>query len=97
MERHEKLDEDSRVMSFSIIGGDHHLANYRSTISVHEDEEGEGLTKTVVVESYEVDVPEGSSEEDTCAFAETITRCNLLSLARIAEKMAGLLLLLILQ
>ncbi|XP_062095909.1 abscisic acid receptor PYL11-like [Humulus lupulus] len=89
----EELDDDTRVMSFRIIGGDHRLANYRSTISVQEEEEeeeeGGAASKTVVVESYVVDVPAGSSVEDTCTFADTIIRCNLSSLARIAQKMAA--------
>ena len=96
VERLERLDDDAKVMSFSIIGGDHRLENYRSTTSVHEDEdddddddEGERGKRTVVIESYVVDVPEGSTEEDTCAFANTIIRCNLMSLATIAEKMAA--------
>ena len=91
VERLEELDDDSQIMSFSIIGGDHRLANYRSTMSVHEDDAagcGGAGVKTVVIESYVVDVPDGSSKEDTCAFADTIIRCNLLSLARIVEKMA---------
>ncbi|EXC24834.1 hypothetical protein L484_003811 [Morus notabilis] len=99
VERLERLDDDARVMSFSIIGGDHRLENYRSTTSVHEeddldhdhDHDHDRITekRTVVIESYVVDVPSGSSEEDTCAFANTIIRCNLMSLARIAEKIAA--------
>lgn len=90
VERLEELDDNTRVMSFRIIGGDHRLVNYRSTVSVHESEE-EGEGKAVVIESYVVDVPAGSSKEDTCTFADTIIRCNLSSLARIAEKMAAAL------
>ncbi|KAL5576527.1 hypothetical protein UlMin_018226 [Ulmus minor] len=91
VERLEMLDDDIQVVSFSMIGGDHKLENYRSTISVHEEvDEGErvGWIKTVVIESYVVDVPGWSSKEDTCSFADTIVRCNLLSLARITENMA---------
>lgn len=43
---------------------------------------------TVVVESYVVDVPTGNTKEETCVFVDTIVRCNLQSLARIAERMA---------
>lgn len=85
-ERLEKLDDDMHVMIFSIIGGDHRLMNYRSTTTLHVDEEAKG-GKTVVVESYVVDVPVGNSKEDTCSFTETIIGCNLRSLARISEKM----------
>ncbi|KAK6268625.1 hypothetical protein QUC31_012785 [Theobroma cacao] len=87
MERLDELDEDSHVMVVSIIGGDHRLVNYRSTTTLHEIEEGKG-GKTVVMESYVVDVPAGSSKEDTCSFADMIIGCNLRSLARVTEKMA---------
>ena len=86
-ERLEELDDDMHVMIFSIIGGDHRLMNYRSTTTSHVDEEAKG-GKTVVVESYVVDVPVGNDKEDTCSFIETIIGCNLRSLARISEKMA---------
>ncbi|KAF8409056.1 hypothetical protein HHK36_005128 [Tetracentron sinense] len=86
-ERLETLDDDSHVMSFSIVGGDHRLENYRSTTTVHENGDG-GDGKTVVIESYVVDVPAGSSKEDTRLFADTIIGCNLRSLARVTEKMA---------
>ncbi|KAG7959147.1 hypothetical protein I3843_10G057800 [Carya illinoinensis] len=83
-ERLEKLDDDMHIMIFSIIGGDHRLVNYRSTTTLHEEAE----EKTVVIESYVVDVPLGSSKEDTCTFADTIIGCNLKCLARMTEKMA---------
>ncbi|KAF8411059.1 hypothetical protein HHK36_003598 [Tetracentron sinense] len=86
-ERLEALDDDSHVISFRIVGGDHRLENYRSTTTLHENAEG-GRGKTVVIESYVVDVPVGSSEEDTRLFADTIIGCNLRSLARVSEKMA---------
>lgn len=44
--------------------------------------------KTVVIQSYVVDVPAGSSKEDTCLFANTIIGCNLRSLAKVTERMA---------
>lgn len=92
MERLDKLDDDKHVMNFSIVGGDHKLANYSSITTLHkEDEEEEkgGSRKTVVTQSYVVDVPAGSSKEDTCLFADTIVGCNLRSLAKVTEKMAG--------
>lgn len=85
IERLDKLDDDTHVMVFSIIGGDHQLANYRSTTTLHEEEDHE--KKTVVIESYVVDIPGGSCKEDTCSFADTIVGCNLRSLARVSEKM----------
>ncbi|XP_058198080.1 abscisic acid receptor PYL12-like [Rhododendron vialii] len=87
-ERLDKLDDETHVMMFSIIGGDHRLENYHATMTLHEDNGREDGGKTVVIESYVVDVPAGSSEEDTCLFADTIIRCNLKSLANISEKMA---------
>ncbi|OMO65392.1 Polyketide cyclase/dehydrase [Corchorus olitorius] len=90
-ERLDQLDDELHVMMVSIIGGDHRLVNYRSTVTLHEiDEEVSGGGKTVVVESYVVDVPDGSSKEDTCSFADMIIGCNLRSLARVTEKMAKL-------
>lgn len=85
-ERLDALDDDRHVISFSIVGGDHRLANYRSTTSLHEG--GGGGGGTVVVESYVVDVPPGSTREETCLFVDTIIRSNLRSLARVTEKMA---------
>ncbi|CAL0306248.1 unnamed protein product [Lupinus luteus] len=85
-ERLEILDEERHVLSFSVVDGDHKLANYRSVTTLHpsgdRDEEG-----TVVVESYVVDVPPENTEEDTCVFVDTIVRCNLQSLAQIAENL----------
>ncbi|CAN8257100.1 unnamed protein product [Cochlearia groenlandica] len=80
-ERLEILDEERHVISFSVVGGDHRLENYRSVTTLHvaDDEEG----STVVVESYVVDVPPGNTEEETLSFVDTIVKCNLQSLARI--------------
>ncbi|GLT63442.1 hypothetical protein SLA2020_360070 [Shorea laevis] len=86
-ERLDELDDDSHVMMVSFIGGDHRLVNYRSTTTLHEIE-GISSGKTVVEESYVVDVPAGNSKEDTCSFADTIIGCNLRSLARVTEQMA---------
>ncbi|KAJ7947092.1 Abscisic acid receptor like [Quillaja saponaria] len=88
LERLDNLDDDMYVMKFSIIGGDHQLANYCCTTTLHQDEEENGDEKTVVIESYVVDIPAGSSQEDTCSFANTIVGCNLKSLTRITEEMA---------
>ncbi|XP_020207851.1 abscisic acid receptor PYL4 [Cajanus cajan] len=83
-ERLEILDEERHVMSFSVVGGDHRLRNYRSVTTLH----GDGNGGTVVIESYVVDVPPGNTKEETCVFVDTILRCNLQSLAQIAENMA---------
>lgn len=84
-ERLEILDDEKHVMSFSVVGGDHRLKNYRSVTSLHVAPGGGG---TVVVESYVVDVPPGNTKEETCVFVNTIVRCNLQSLARLSENIA---------
>lgn len=90
IERLDMLDDECRLMVFSIVGGDHRLNNYRSTLTVHESGGGDGRCgECVVIESYVVDVPPGSTKEETCVFADTIVRCNLTSLARVAEGRAS--------
>ncbi|XP_055809280.1 abscisic acid receptor PYL4-like [Solanum dulcamara] len=89
IERLEILDDEKKVMSISIVGGDHRLTNYRSVTTLHRtaaDDGGDG-DGTVVVESYVVDVPQGNTMEETSVFVDTIVRCNLQSLAQIAENM----------
>lgn len=87
-ERLDELDDESHVMVVSIIGGNHRLVNFTSkTIVVASPDDEAG--KTVVVESYIVDVPEGNSEEDTIMFVDTITRYNLVSLAKLTKKEMG--------
>ena len=84
-ERLEILDDERHVISFRIVGGDHRLNNYKSVTTLHSTGNG---TETMVVESYVVDVPPGNTKEETCVFVDTIVRCNLQSLAQIAENMA---------
>lgn len=84
-ERLEILDDCRRVISFSVVGGDHRLSNYRSVTSLHR---GKDDSSTVVVESYVVDTPAGNTKEETCVFVDTIVRCNLQSLAQIAKNLA---------
>lgn len=85
-ERLEILDDESHVISFSVVGGDHRLSNYRSITTLHPSSPaGNG---TVVVESYVVDIPPGNTKEDTCVFVDTIVRCNLQSLTQIAENLS---------
>ncbi|XP_009757566.1 abscisic acid receptor PYL4-like [Nicotiana sylvestris] len=85
-ERLEILDDEKHVLSFSVVGGDHRLNNYRSVTTLHTADDDENMT--MVVESYEVDVPQGNTKEETCVFVDTIVRCNLQSLAQIAENLA---------
>ncbi|EYU41948.1 hypothetical protein ABFS82_10G011300 [Erythranthe guttata] len=85
-ERLEILDDERHVISFSVVGGDHRLANYRSVTTLHAAAGGGG--GTVVVESYVVDVPQGNTKDETCVFVDTIVKCNLQSLAHIAENLS---------
>ncbi|KAK6932966.1 Polyketide cyclase/dehydrase [Dillenia turbinata] len=84
-ERLEILDDERHVISFRVVGGEHRLENYRSVTTLHTSANGNG---TVVVESYVVDVPAGNTKEDTCVFVDTIVKCNLQSLAQMAENLA---------
>ncbi|XP_042514040.1 abscisic acid receptor PYL4-like [Macadamia integrifolia] len=82
--RLEILDNERHIISFKVVGSDHRLANYRSVMTLHPSSNGSG---TMIVESYVVDVPSGNTKEDTCMFVDTIMRCNLQSLAQIAENL----------
>ncbi|XP_051130953.1 abscisic acid receptor PYL4-like [Andrographis paniculata] len=82
-ERLEILDDERHIISFSVVGGDHRLANYRSVTTLHAASDG----GTVVVESYVVDVPQGNTKEETCVFVDTIVKCNLQSLTQITENL----------
>lgn len=84
-ERLEILDEEQHVISFSVVGGDHRLANYRSVTTLHPAPADNG---TVVVESYVVDIPLGNTKEETCVFVDTIVKCNLQSLTQIANNLS---------
>uniref|UniRef100_A0A7N0T8J4 Abscisic acid receptor PYL4 n=1 Tax=Kalanchoe fedtschenkoi TaxID=63787 RepID=A0A7N0T8J4_KALFE len=84
-ERLDILDEERHVIGFSVVGGEHRLSNYRSVTTLHPSASG----GTVAVESYVVDVPAGNTKEDTRVFVETIVRCNLQSLAKIAQAKAA--------
>ncbi|KAM3333452.1 hypothetical protein ACQJBY_028503 [Aegilops geniculata] len=89
-ERLEILDDERRVLSFRIVGGEHRLANYRSVTTVSEvaSTVAGAPRVTLVVESYVVDVPPGNTSDETRMFVDTIVRCNLQSLARTAEQLA---------
>ncbi|NP_001306656.1 abscisic acid receptor PYL4-like [Zea mays] len=87
-ERLEVLDDESHVLSFRVVGGEHRLRNYLSVTTVHPSPAAPDAA-TVVVESYVVDVPPGNTPEDTRVFVDTIVKCNLQSLATTAEKLAA--------
>ncbi|KAL3622996.1 Abscisic acid receptor pyl5 [Castilleja foliolosa] len=86
-ERLELLDDDEHILSVKFIGGDHRLMNYLSTISVHP-EVIEGGPGSMVIESFVVDVSQGSSKDETCYFVEALIKCNLASLADVSEGLA---------
>ncbi|XP_065866361.1 abscisic acid receptor PYL11-like [Euphorbia lathyris] len=89
-EKLDDLDDDSCLMIVSRIGGDDMLENYKSTITLHESEKDEhGISKTVLIESYVVDIPSWSCEEDTCYFVDTIIGFNLRSLAKLITTLAS--------
>lgn len=87
-ERLEILDEERHILSFSIVGGEHRLSNYRSITTLHERLIN-GKPVTIVIESYVVDVPHGNTKEDTCLFVDTIVKCNLQSLAHISQNLSS--------
>lgn len=82
-ERLEILDDEKHIISFSVVGGEHRLNNYRSVTSVNEFNK-EGKVYTVVLESYIVDIPEGNTGEDAKMFADTVVKLNLQKLAVVA-------------
>lgn len=86
-ERLELLDDEEHILSIRIVGGDHRLRNYASTLSVHP-EVIDGRPGTLVIESFVVDVPEGNTKDETCYFVEALIKCNLKSLADVSERLA---------
>ncbi|CAL4953811.1 unnamed protein product [Urochloa decumbens] len=87
-DRLEVLDDELRVISFRILGGEHRLTNYRSVTTVHEAAASpDGAAPlAVVVESYVVDIPPGNTAQETCVFTNTIVRANLENLARTVRR-----------
>lgn len=80
----EALDEEKRILSFRVLGGEHRLNNYRSVTSVNEfvvTEKDKKRVYSVVLESYIVDIPKGNTEEDTRMFVDTVVKSNLQNLA----------------
>ncbi|XP_042411156.1 abscisic acid receptor PYL3-like [Zingiber officinale] len=86
-ERLEQLDDNERILSIKIVGGDHKLQNYSSVLTAHP-EIIDGRPWTLVIESFIVDVPEGNTRDDTCFFVESLIKCNIKSLAAISESLA---------
>jgi len=86
-ERLELLDDEEHILGIRILGGDHRLKNYSSVITVHP-EIIDGRPGTLVIESFVVDVPEGNTKDETCAFVKALINCNLKSLSEVSERMA---------
>ncbi|EOA34502.1 hypothetical protein CARUB_v10022043mg [Capsella rubella] len=84
----EALDEEKRILSFRVLGGEHRLNNYRSVTSVNEfvvlDQKDKKRVYSVVLESYIVDIPKGNTEEDTRMFVDTVVKSNLQNLAAVS-------------
>ncbi|KAK9689973.1 hypothetical protein RND81_09G095400 [Saponaria officinalis] len=87
-ERLEMLDDQRRVISFKVLGGEHRLKNYCSVTSVNEISQ-KGKVYTIVLESYIVDIPEGNTAEDTKMFADTVVKLNLQKLTELTEMIAS--------
>ncbi|GFP91318.1 abscisic acid receptor pyl8 [Phtheirospermum japonicum] len=62
-ERLELLDDDEHILSVKIIGGDHRLRNYSSTVSIHPEVNRRGA-RAMVIESFVVDVPQGNTKDE---------------------------------
>uniref|UniRef100_A0A7N0TQT2 Uncharacterized protein n=1 Tax=Kalanchoe fedtschenkoi TaxID=63787 RepID=A0A7N0TQT2_KALFE len=86
-ERLDLLDDVEHILSMRIVGGDHRLKNYSSTVTVHPEVINE-RPGTLIIESYVVDVPEGNTKDETCYFVEALIKCNLKSLADVCERLA---------
>ncbi|GAB4842447.1 Abscisic acid receptor pyl2 [Ancistrocladus abbreviatus] len=82
-ERLEMLDDEKRILSFRILGGEHRLKNYCSVTSVNEFH-SQGKVYTIVLESYTVDIPEGNTAEDAKMFTDTVVKLNLQKLADVS-------------
>ncbi|CAO2813196.1 unnamed protein product [Amaranthus hypochondriacus] len=87
-ERLEMLDDQRRLLSFKILGGEHRLKNYCSVTTVN-DISLKGKIYTIVLESYTVDIPEGNTSDDTKMFADTVVKLNLQKLAEITEAISS--------
>lgn len=82
------LDDEKRILSFRVLGGEHRLRNYRSVTSVNEfvvlEKDKVKRVYSVVLESYIVDIPKGNTEEDTRMFVDTVVKSNLQNLAAVS-------------
>uniref|UniRef100_A0ACD5WSP1 Uncharacterized protein n=1 Tax=Avena sativa TaxID=4498 RepID=A0ACD5WSP1_AVESA len=84
-ERLEMLDDNERIISVKLVGGDHVLKNYLSILTVHP-EVIDGHPGTLVIESFVVDVPKENTKDEICYFVKTLLNWNLGSLADVSEE-----------
>ncbi|KAI3455539.1 hypothetical protein Pfo_012202 [Paulownia fortunei] len=84
VEKLEILDDENRVLSFRVVGGEHRLKDYLSVTSVSEVISEVNKVYSIVMESYVVEIPEGNSWEDTRMFVDTIVKLNLQKLRDVA-------------
>ncbi|KAL2243255.1 UNVERIFIED_CONTAM: Abscisic acid receptor PYL2 [Sesamum indicum] len=84
IEKLEILDDENRVLSFRVVGGEHRLKDYQSVTSVNEVISEVNKVYSVVLESYVVEIPEGNTSEDTKLFVDTIVKLNLQKLRDVA-------------
>ncbi|KAK4395156.1 Abscisic acid receptor PYL2 [Sesamum angolense] len=84
IEKLEILDDENRVLSFRVVGGEHRLKDYQSVTSVNEVISEVNKIYSVVLESYVVEIPEGNTSEDTKMFVDTIVKLNLQKLRDVA-------------
>ncbi|KAL0341923.1 UNVERIFIED_CONTAM: Abscisic acid receptor PYL2 [Sesamum calycinum] len=84
IEKLEILDDENRVLSFRVVGGEHRLKDYQSVTSVNEVISEVNKVYSVVLESYVVEIPEGNTSEDTKMFVDTIVKLNLQKLRDVA-------------
>lgn len=76
IKRLEILNDEHHILSFSVVGNDHQLANYRSVTTLHPSTASKD-TVPIEFESYVVDIPPDNTKEETCLFVDTVVPCSL--------------------
>ncbi|KAJ4892045.1 Abscisic acid receptor PYL6 [Raphanus sativus] len=93
LERLEIMDDDRHVISFSVVGGDHRLQNYRSVTTVHECssmisvERGHVLWSHTSLTYRQVTIRKRLAALQILSYVAT---CKLQSLAKLAENLPKL-------
>lgn len=84
VERCEIMDEDNRVASFRVVGGEHRCRNYQSITSLHARLD-HGLRATLVIESYVCDVLRGYSTDEVEVYCDGFVKELLSRLNEVAS------------